>query len=167
MERWADIRGFEGKYQVSDEGRVLSLARTIKTKNSYRTYRERFLNPGLATNGYLVVNLSVAGIIVQRKIHRLVAEAFLGLSNLHVNHKDLNKTNNTLSNLEYVTAYQNALHAVKNGARVGRTKLTALDRKEIRSARKNGSTLRELAEKYGVLQSAISEVYRGITWSWE
>jgi transcriptional regulator len=62
---------------------------------------------------------------------------------------------------------ENSLHAFKNGVKVGKTILNKEQRIEIRSLRKQGLKLKELAEKFNVSESAISEVYRGTTWAWE
>ena len=97
IEEWRDIRGYEGLYQVSNLGRVKSIPRE-KTKGG-------ILKPLKDTTGYLSVNLYKNGKIKRCKIHRLVANNFL-----EVNHKDGNKLNNNLSNLEYVTRSQNILH---------------------------------------------------------
>ena len=97
IEVWRDIRGYEGLYQVSNLGRVKSIPRE-RTKGG-------ILKPLKDTTGYLSVNLYKNGKIKRYKIHRLVANNFL-----EVNHKDGNKLNNNLSNLEYVTRSQNILH---------------------------------------------------------
>ena len=69
-EVWKDIEGYEGLYQVSDQGRVKSL-------NYRRTGKERVIKQSFDTNGYLVVKLSKGGEKTHYKVHRLVAEAFI------------------------------------------------------------------------------------------
>lgn len=118
--------------------------------------------------GYLVVNITKSSKTTQMRVHKIVAEAFLGSANgRHVNHKDTNKLNNTIENLEYVSAYENSLHAFKMGCKVGKTILTKEERAEIRALRGNGVKLRIIADKFGVSISAISEIFRGTTWAWE
>jgi len=108
MENWKDIPGYEGLYQVSDCGQVKSLARKGCLK-------ERILKPGLNTRGYPTVDLSKDGKKKQFSIHRLVALAFLeGDNTLTVNHIDECKTNNHVSNLEYLTRGDNARSWMKN-----------------------------------------------------
>jgi len=99
-----DVEGYEGLYQVSDTGEVISFNRKIK---------KVALNPSVNHKGYLRVAL--IGKDGARKnifVHRLVAEAFLGKSSLQVNHKDMNKQNNNVENLEYVTNRENTVHSI-------------------------------------------------------
>lgn len=84
----------------------------IKTKAGKITY-------GAESNGYKMASTYVSGIRTTRKVHCLVAEAFLGVSDLLVNHKDGNKANNHLDNLEYVTYRENAQHAHDIGLHPG------------------------------------------------
>lgn len=105
-ERWKDIKGYEGRYQVSNFGRVKSLAR--KASNNHMI-KERILKPLGSGCDYLRVNLCKDGHSYRKLIHRLVAETFIpNLSNLPmVNHKDEDKTNNCVENLEWCTAKYN------------------------------------------------------------
>ncbi len=96
-EIWKDIRGYESLYQVSNLGRVKSIPRE-GTKGG-------FLKPSISKSGYLCVTLSKNNKTKRFPIHRLVANNFL-----EVNHKDGNKLNNKLNNLEFVTKSQNILH---------------------------------------------------------
>ena len=110
-EIFKEVKGYEGLYQVSNFGRVKSLGNG-NSNNS----KERILKPGKATNGYLQVNLYKNGKSKMCKIHRLVADTFLsnpdGLP--EVNHKDEDKTNNSVYNLEWVTAKENSNHGTRN-----------------------------------------------------
>ena len=106
MEDWRDIPGYEGHYQVSDEGRVKSLIR-------WRCPRERILKPGDDGRGYPKVNLLMDRKLKTFKIHRLVATMFIPnpFSLPQVNHRDSNKWNNHVSNLERCTKSYNERHA--------------------------------------------------------
>jgi hypothetical protein len=117
-EQWRPVVGLE-HYEVSSEGRVRSIGRDVFNKGSGRRYWQagkvlKSCDSGKAAkNGsmYQVVNLNRK----VRFVHKLVAEAFLGPSNeLDVNHKDGNKRNNQLCNLEYVSRSQNLMHASKH-----------------------------------------------------
>ena len=103
MEIWKNIVGYEGKYQISNLGRVKSL------KDRYG-YRERILKPSTNKRGYKKVVLVKVG--EKRKtflVHRLVAEAFIPNPNNYseVNHKDENPSNNNVDNLEWCTRKYN------------------------------------------------------------
>lgn len=101
MVRWKPVVGYENKYTVSDDGIVIN-----------RWGKE--LKGSIAHNGYRYVTLSNGG-IKNHKIHRLVANAFLPNhgNKPEVNHKDGNKLNNNVTNLEWSTRLENAHHAIK------------------------------------------------------
>lgn len=106
---WKDIKDFEGYYQVSDSGLVKSLPRTITRNSGSYKIQERILSPSKHKSGYLYVMLSKDGLDYMKRVHRLVAEAFVpNPDNLPcVNHKDENKRNNVSSNLEWCTHQYN------------------------------------------------------------
>lgn len=111
-EEWRDIKGFEGLYVVSTLGRVFSIKRKIFLSNSYK-------------NDYHSVSLVKDGKIYYRKVHRLVAETFIpNPNNLpFVNHKDENKNNNNVDNLEWCDCKYNNLYSIK----LGKKKIVAVD----------------------------------------
>lgn len=96
VEEWLDVVGYEGLYQVSNLGRIKSL-------NYNRTGKEAIISPNNLNTGYLQVILCKNGKTKHHTIHRLVAMAFLpNTDNLpQVNHKDENKENNCVENLEW------------------------------------------------------------------
>lgn len=110
-EIWKDIQGFEGKYQVSTYGRVKSLA------DNQGNTRELVRKPRLAKNGYLYLSLWSNSTPCWRKIHRLVAETFIENKEKlpAVNHKDGNKQNNNIDNLEWCSYSGNTKHAIQTG----------------------------------------------------
>lgn len=110
MEIWKDIAGYENKYQVSNHGRVRSI-------NYNNTGQMKILKPYPSHGGYLVVTLCKEGKRTKKRLHRLVAEAFLENpdNKPEVNHIDGDKTNNYASNLEYMTCKENIRHAWDNG----------------------------------------------------
>ena len=107
-EIWRPVRDFEGLYEVSNLGLVRSVDRTVRGANamsdSYPINRKgRVLKQSMATNGYLFVVLCKDGKHTHTNVHRLVAETFIpNPDNLpEINHKDENKSNNVVSNLEW------------------------------------------------------------------
>lgn len=110
-EIWEDIKGWEGKYQVSNLGRVKSLPRTTIRNGHIANVYGRILKQRINQDGYYSVSLGNSPRVPYR-VHRLVAEAFI--DNKHglaqVNHIDGNKTNNLVSNLEWVSQLDNFIH---------------------------------------------------------
>lgn len=111
VEVWKDIRGYENLYQSSTFGRARSLDNYRKGRNgSLRFCKGKILKPSTDKDGYLLVGLCKNGKQKTYKVHRLVAEAFIpNPNNLpQVNHKDENKQNNFVSNLEWCSAKYNS-----------------------------------------------------------
>ena len=102
-EIWKDVVGFEGLYKVSNKGRVLG-ARKMLSSSSNGT-------------GYQKVALFMGKKCCMRYVHRLVAQAFIPNpeNKPEVNHKDRNKSNNCVDNLEWLTEKENFRHALSNG----------------------------------------------------
>ena len=102
-EIWKDIKDYEGLYQVSNWGRIKRLRRLITNQYNSFYIEEKILKPQKNRYGYLYINLYKNGIMKHITIHKLVAEAFIdNPDNLpQVNHKDENKTNNIVTNLEW------------------------------------------------------------------
>lgn len=119
-EIWKDIKGYEGIYQISNLGRVKSLARKIPIeawgKKRLRSIPERIMQLE-QVNGYFTLSLKKDGKRKHHKVHRLVAESFLENHEEKrcVNHIDGNKENNCVDNLEWVTHSENMIHASKTG----------------------------------------------------
>ena len=116
-EIWKDIKDYEGLYQVSNFGRV-------KSMNYNHSGKEKILKPGTYKSGYLYVVLYKNNKQKHFSIHRLVAEAFLeipedikqyiGTVYLQVNHKDENKQNNNVENLEFCDIKYNSNFGTRN-----------------------------------------------------
>jgi hypothetical protein len=108
-EIWKDIEGYEGLYQVSNLGRVKSLERKVNGKWGKMKIKEKILVAVNDKDGYKIVTLCKGGKQKVGKIHRLVAKTFISNPNnfLYINHKDENKSNNNVDNLEWCTAKYN------------------------------------------------------------
>ena len=144
-EEWRDVVGFEGLYEVSNLGNVRSKDRHSVMirygKSITRFLKGQPLKQQTDKYGYKYVNIGGKN----RKVHRLVMEAFVGKSDLTVNHRDEDKSNNKLDNLEYMTSRDNLLYG------------TGMDRRRI-AARRRGRpveqidmTTGEVVKRYKVL----------------
>lgn len=105
---WKDIPNLKG-YQASNLGNIRSL-------NYNKTKQVKELSQYYSNGGYLAVKITINGIGKKYLVHRLVIWAFKGINNeLEINHKDGNKHNNNIENLEYCTRSENIAHAYKLG----------------------------------------------------
>jgi hypothetical protein len=113
-EEWRDVVGYEGLYRVSNLGRVKSLDRTIKFKNSYKKAKGVMLSQGL-NFGYCQIALGRKS--KKYRVHRLVAEAFIPNPNNYpiINHKDENRSNNVVENLEWCDYSYNLNYGSRKG----------------------------------------------------
>lgn len=106
MEEWKDIPGYEGIYKISSLGNV------------YSYITKKMLHPSLSSTGYKNVQLYKHSKAKSYHVHFLVASVFLNkIEGCEVNHIDGNKTNNAISNLEWVTKKENTNHAIQNNLR--------------------------------------------------
>lgn len=171
MEIWKPIKGFEGYYEVSSLGRVRGLNRQVwhKGNNCFHHVSGQILRqyPVSKEYPYLKVHLVKDGVHKNGIIHRLVTEAFIPqvIGKPHINHKDGNKFNNTVENLEWVNQTENLAHSLVNGIHHS-VKLNLKQVEEIRERyKKGGISQRALGKEYGVGQDTISRVVSGKTWS--
>lgn len=119
-EIWAEIKGYEGRYAVSNKGRVKSLPfeQRYLLRNgvtAWRKTRTKLIALHPNNRGYLLVHLYKDGRRQAVTVHKLVADAFLPAGKGEINHKDGDKTNNHADNLEYTTSSENKTHAVSIG----------------------------------------------------
>lgn len=127
-EVWKDIPNYEGLYQVSNLGRIKSFRKCTK----HRWQNEYILKPSKSNNGYLQVTLYDNTVRHKFLVHRLVAEAFIQNPQElpHVNHKDENRYNNSVNNLEWCTAeYNNAYGTAR--VRMIDTKSTPIEQRTL------------------------------------
>lgn len=115
-EEWKDVAGYEGKYQVSNLGNVKGVERYVRHRYGIRVVKEKILSLVKDKNGYLIATLSKNDNEKKCKVHRLVAQAFIpNPDNLpQVNHKDEDKTNNRVDNLEWCSGDYNSNYGTRN-----------------------------------------------------
>lgn len=148
------------RYSVCEKGIVYS-------GDSYKV-----MKPYIGASGYRRVNLSKNGKAQKYLIHRLIAKVFIPNpeSLPCVNHKDGDKSNNTVSNLEWCTYSENQKHAYSTGlisakgSKNGGSKLTEDDIPEIRLLLEEGLTYSNIGEIYNVKKETIRAVYSGANW---
>lgn len=163
QEIWKDIKNYEGYYQVSNLGNVKSLSRKIGNKY----YKSKMLKKS-DNRGYLQVQLWKHSNMKWSLIHRLVAEAFIPNPEhkLQVNHIDGNKSNNEVSNLEWVSRSENQLHSYhvlktkpSMKGRFGKTHVRAV---KVNQFDKNGNFIKtwdsiiEASKKVGIPACCIT-----------
>lgn len=118
IEIYKDIKGYEGLYQISNFGNVKSIERMVKnSSHSYMKLKERILKFKKSKAGYIQASINMNNVAKYFYVHRLVAIAFLENpeNKRTVNHKDGNKLNNSLENLEWATHKENSQHAFNAG----------------------------------------------------
>lgn len=118
---WRDVVGYEGYLEVSDTGLIRSVEREVRHKyGTTMRIKSREIKGHPDPKGYLKVRTSINKEKTSIKIHRAVAEAFIPNPNNkpQVDHIDGDKTNNTVSNLRWVTNRENFDYSVANGLRV-------------------------------------------------
>lgn len=162
MEIWKDIKDYEGIYQVSNKGRIKSLARQIRYKNGKIINRKEQILKESNLNGYLQVPLSKDGKFTHKYIHRLVAQAFLDnyKEDLEVNHIDFNRSNNNVENLECITKYENTMYSYKSN----RIPIPpAQEPKEIicLEDNKHFDSIKDASAYYGINSSLICNQLKG------
>lgn len=159
-EEWRPYRS--GEYEVSNHGRV----RRAKPSAWFKKHKEKYPQDKkltLGKIGYFVFQHYVNGNGELVYVHRLVAECFLGESpdGAEVNHKDGNKQNNFITNLEYVSHHRNMTHANEIGlANKHKTSQEIVDKARI--LLQSGKKQYEIARILGVSNSTISKIHRGL-----
>lgn len=162
QEKWRPVNGFP-RYLVSNLGRVKSLKRPFLPEDC-------ILKPQYDPQGYQMVGLRLDGSLKKhsKRIHRLVIEAFSPIkSKKEVNHIDGDKTNNSLSNLEWCDRKHNSIHSWKIGLH-NHFLSGKLDRAgvlSIRDACKAGHPQGDIAKYFGICQQHVSKISLGKTLS--
>lgn len=169
MENWKDIQGYEGFYQVSDCGRIKSLARDIYYQNGIVHHlEEKILVPNLNGGGYLFVQLYKNGKRKNINVHRLVALAFIPNpeNKPQVNHKDEVKTNNVVDNLEWCEASYNINFGTRTERSIQNRNFKFGNNPHAKSVfcvelNKKFDCITNAKEELGISVSSISQACRG------
>lgn len=167
-EVWRQVVRYEGMYEVSSLGRFKRVAQ------GRGAVVGRFLSTRRRNKkGYIVIELCIGDVKRRFLAHQLVARAFIGpppTSHHVINHKDSNKTNNQVDNLEWLTRPENNAHAKEHGllrpcrgVDNGRAKLSEDQIKEIISM-KGIVGARVIASRFGVARSMIQRIHQGKAW---
>lgn len=173
------INGYEGIYVISNSGDVWSLSRPY-TNNTGKTKKIkplRKLNTFFdGKNNYKMVGLSKDGKRIKYLLHRLVAKTFLRSEDgkIEVNHKDGNKLNNNIENLEWCTRVENVRHSIENGLtkttkgkmvlQIDRKGNVVVEHKSIRSAGR--SIGKEMGNIANCCRGAVKTAY-GYIWKYK
>ena len=160
---WKQIDGFGGLYEVSTEGLIRSW---------HKRSKGQLVQTHESQDGYRRLCLSYCGESRGFDVHRLVAEAFLPNPDTkpQVNHKDGNKANNHVSNLEWVTGSENTLHALNKhlSPQIGEShsfaKLTRAQVIEIKNRLAAGEQQKSIAKDYPVTRRTVSDIKTGRKW---
>ena len=169
MEEWKIIEEFPD-YAVSNLGRI----KRIRDGNTQsRVKAGKILKLNYKKNGYVYICLCRDNKKYYRRVHRLVLEVFkpiCNIRNLQCNHKDGDKSNNKLDNLEWMTAKENQRHAFEKGLRIDYgennnfSKLIEENVIEIKKLLKNNVSGIKISKLYNVSTSAISAIKTGRNW---
>lgn len=175
-ENWKDINGYENSYQVSDLGNVRSVNRVCNGRH----LNGKLMKPVMDEDGYLKVHLSKNGKATYYFVHRIVAENFIENPNglKEINHKDENKTNNRVDNLEWCSTKYNINYGHRNkkvskalsGENAASHKLTKDQVDEIRrlySENKIEYNTLFLSNKYRISRRQINKIVTGNQWKYD
>lgn len=172
-EIWKEVPGYEGYYEVSDQGRVKSLARKIlRIDGHYCSVSGRIMKLKRDSGGYSCCKLSKNGKKRDFLAHRLVLVAFVGPcpAGHESCHRDGNPANNSLDNLYWGTKLQNSQDSFRHGTRVkgetnGRSVLTEKDVREIIGMLKQGiRSHAEISEIFGISERHVRRIRNRKRW---
>lgn len=154
-----DIIGYEGLYKINTDGKIFSVNRQI--------YRKTKIN----NCGYERITLNKNKIAKDYSVHRLVAQIFIekhNNKNIHVNHKDGNKLNNHVNNLEWCTRKYNVIHSYKLGLAKGKFGIqngnSKLTQELVNNIRSEKLTYNQLSNKYNISESTVWRVLTNRSW---
>jgi hypothetical protein len=163
---WKPVLGFEGFYEVSQEGQIRSIAR--QHPKIKRWMGGGIVKPILGSRGYFVINLTKTGVRKQLFLHKIVLEAFIGLRPIGYEscHNDGNPLNCRIENLRWDTKSNNHQDKKKHGTwqvgeKANNVKLTNLIVLEIRSKKLTAS---QAVKEYGLSLTNAKRIVNFQTW---
>lgn len=160
MNEFTVIKGHE-RYEINCDG-IIRNAETKAIKSQY-----------IGSTGYCMVSFSYQNKSKTQRVHRLLMSTFspIGDENAHINHKNGDKIDNRLANLEWCTHQENMTHAFRyglannTGEKNGQSKLTEIQVKKIKLLLSQGVTQQKIANEYGVSRSCILGIHVNRLWS--
>jgi hypothetical protein len=172
-EFFVPIQGFEERYKISNEGRIISIGGMGKG----RVVKDRFLKPSKNGDGYFSVILSKDGNPKQFRVHRLIALHFIPNPNNYpiINHIDGTRDNNAIDNLEWCTYSHNTKHAYNIGSKIAcplrgeksnfakLSEFQVLEIRRIYNEKEIGVC--KIAKLFGVRHSQISRIVNRTRWA--
>ncbi len=167
QETWRSLPGAEGYYEVSDLGQVRSVPHMTSRGMRGGCVLKQFPD----TDGYLRVNISVAGQVRLRLVHQLVLETFVGPANgRQGRHGRGGKLDNSIANLSYGTPQDNSDDKYRDGTmacgeRQGHARFTAADIRDMRQRRAEGEVLKAIALRYATAPTVVSRIVRRESWA--
>ena len=174
MEIWKDVKGLEDYYQVSNLGNVRSKERfVIRGRGGRYKVECKNLNPSINSDGYFTGIFSVDKRPINYKVHRILAESFIGEIPIgfEVNHINGIKSDNRLENLEVVSKSKNIKHAFdlglnkpRRGELNGMCKINSEKAKSVKEMTFMGFTESQISMKLNVSIHTVRDIRRGRTW---
>ena len=169
---WKDIKGFETTYQISDDGQIRSKDHYTHFKFKDRFYKGALLRTQKGSNGYQIVKLMKGKKQYTFTVHKLVAEHYLEKPSYAqcVNHKNGNKLDNRVENLEWVTYSENNIHALQNNLRIPRKnfipantiKVVMFDKENILAIKETSREMAKFVKELFNIESAEDTIARNI-----
>lgn len=184
-ERWKDVLGHEGDYEVSDLGRVRSVYKVVEKRNGGTYTRvSKVLRSARNADGYLKCALSTVGVLKSYHVHRLVAKAFLGDApkGYEVDHINGVRDDNRLENLRWMEKIAHLKDSwrrgqMKNSVHYGEKNWKSCYKKEtmmearrlVAEWKEMGSRrggLKAIGQKLGITPATMKDISRGRAWRW-